>query len=293
MNKRLSKKIVELLLGSFLCVLLFFCIRGTALAEDYETVDLSTQTSDIPTTELSKSLHFIYGNDYASTFRIQDLTTREGTDTTNPPEASGHEYFLEYSRVGLVIEGYKCVKITYEYSYNSTTPSQSLLTINRYYTDARSSSPEAEQTDNIQPSVPAYTPPTPEEVYNEQLKERFPLGEAFLDLGTTDAFAYVWPDGTTISITYKGNSIGSFSITDKTGNPCTLTFYGGKTIGGKNYLYATAWSKLKGYELNVGSDSISKLKAAGISGIALSTGELFDFDNMSNFQPTATASTMK
>ena len=126
-----------------------------------------------------------------------------------------------------------------------------------------------------------YTLPTPQEIQQKFLNEAYPQGQAIINAGKGDEFIYVDPQDATIAkIAHAGKLIGSFTVTDKDQKSCKLNFYGKKVIDGKYYLYATAWSKVGGYHLNIDAKTIIQLKKSGFSGILLSTGLKCDFDSL-------------
>ena len=129
--------------------------------------------------------------------------------------------------------------------------------------------------------VSTYTLPTPQVIQQKFLNEAYPQGQAILNAGKGDEFVFVDPkDASTAKIAHAGKLIGSFTVTDKDQKTCKLNFYGKKVIDGKYYLYATAWSKVGGFQLNIDTKTISQLKKTGFSGILLSTGLKYDFDSL-------------
>ena len=126
-----------------------------------------------------------------------------------------------------------------------------------------------------------YTLPTQQVIQQKFLNEAYPQGQAILNAGKGDEFVFVDPkDASTAKIAHAGKLIGSFTVTDKDQKSCRLNFYGKKVIDGKYYLYATAWSKVGGYHLNIDAKTIAQLKKTGFSGILLSTGLKYDFDSL-------------
>ena len=121
---------------------------------------------------------------------------------------------------------------------------------------------------------------TPQQLQQKFLNEAYPQGQAILNAGKGDEFVFVDPtDAATAKIAHAGKLIGSFTVTDRDQKTCRLNFYGKKVIDGKYYLYATAWSKVGGYHLNIDAKTIKQLKKSGFSGILLSTGLKYDFDS--------------
>ena len=125
-----------------------------------------------------------------------------------------------------------------------------------------------------------YTPPTPEEIYQAQLNAEFPQGQAIISTGSGNIFACIDSDSTTARITSKGDTLGTFTISDKANKTCKLNLLGKKVIDQKTYLCLTAWSSVKEYKLNIDATTVSQLRSLGFSGIYLTTGEVFDFDKM-------------